>query len=62
MVPNRATHHSENHKNKFSWQSAERLTHFSPMFYFYTPRNHQKTFCVMMFSGGIEVEHWADIG
>ena len=28
------------------------------MFYFYTPWKHQKTGGFLMFSGGIEVEHW----
>ena len=30
------------------------LTHFQPMFYFYTPWIH--------FSGGMEVEHWLNMG
>ena len=30
------------------------LTHFSPIFHFYTPWKRQK-----IFSGGIEMEHWA---
>ena len=33
------------------------LTHFKPMFHFYTPWK-QKTGGFLMFSGGIEVEHW----
>ena len=35
------------------------LTHFSPMFHFYTPWIHQKTKGFLTFSGGIEMEHWA---
>ena len=31
------------------------LTHFSPMFYFYTPWKHQKTEGFLTFSGGIEM-------
>ena len=38
------------------------LTHFQPLFYFYTPWKHQKTGGFLMFSGGIEVEHWLKIG
>ena len=34
------------------------LTHFQPMFHFYTPRKHQKISGFLMFSGDIEVEHW----
>ena len=33
------------------------LTHFQPLFHFYTPWKHQKTGRFLMFSGGIEVEH-----
>ena len=32
------------------------LTHFEPMFHFYTPWGF------LMFSGGIEVEHWLKMG
>ena len=35
------------------------LTYFSPLFYFYTPWKHQKTFGFLTFSGVIEMEHWA---
>ena len=34
------------------------LTHFQPMFHFYTPWKHQKTYG-FLFSGGIEVEGWS---
>ena len=34
------------------------LTHFLPLVYFYTPWKHQKTFCFLMFSGGIERDQW----
>ena len=34
------------------------LTHFQPMFHFYTPRKHQQIAGFLMFSGDIEVEHW----
>ena len=34
------------------------LTHFRPMFHFYTPWKHQKTGGFLMFSGDIEMEHW----
>ena len=34
------------------------LTHFQPMFHFYTPWKHHKIGGFLMFSGGIEVEHW----
>ena len=33
------------------------LTHFQPMFHFYTPLKH-----FLMFSEGIEVEHWLKMG
>ena len=32
------------------------LTHFQPMFHFYTPWKHQKTYGFLMSSGGIEVD------
>ena len=38
------------------------LTHISPMFHFYTPWKCQKTFDFLIFSGGAEVEHWAELG
>ena len=34
------------------------LAYFQPMFHLYTRWKHQKTFGLLMFSGGIEVEHW----
>ena len=34
--------------------SALCLTHFQPMFHFYTSWKHQKTYCFLMFPGGIE--------
>ena len=37
------------------------LTHFSSMFHFYTPWQCQKTLGFLMFSGGIEMEQWAEI-
>ena len=33
------------------------LTQFSPMFQFYTPLKHQKTFSFLMLSGGIDMKH-----
>ena len=44
------------------------LTHFQPMFHFYiplikkSPWKHQKTGGFLMFSGGIDVEHWLKMG
>ena len=38
------------------------LTHFQPMSHFYTPWKDQKTGGFLIFSGGIEVEHWLKIG
>ena len=38
------------------------LTHFQPMFHFYTPRKHQNTRAFQMFSGGIEVEQSVENG
>ena len=38
------------------------LTHFSLMFYFYTPWKRQKTKSIPMFSGGIKKEYLAKIG
>ena len=35
--------------------------HLRPVFFFYILRMHQKTFCVRMFSGGVEMEHWLQI-
>ena len=33
------------------------IIHFSPMFHFYTPWKHQKTFVFLTFSGSIEKQH-----
>ena len=38
------------------------LTHFSPMFHFYTRSKRQKTKGFLMFLGDIEMEHRAKIG
>ena len=38
-------------------RSLDRLTHFQPMFHFYTSWKRQKTEGFMIFSGGIEVKH-----
>ena len=46
----------------FMWQANTTLNHFQPMFHFYTPRKHQKTSGFLIFSGGIEVEHWLKLG
>ena len=37
------------------------LNHFSPMFHFYNPLKCQKIFCFLTFSGGIEMEHCAEM-
>ena len=34
------------------------LIHFQTMLHFYTPWKHQKISSFLMFSGGIEKEHW----
>ena len=38
------------------------FNYFQPMFHFYTPWKYQKTAGFLMFSGGIEVEHWLKMG
>ena len=38
------------------------LTHFQPIFHFYTPWKHQKTGGFFMFSVGIAMEHWLKMG
>ena len=38
------------------------LIHFSPVPHFYTPWKLQKTKGFLMFSGGIEIRHWAKMG
>ena len=38
------------------------LTYFWPMFPFYTPWKHQKTFGFLVFSWGIKWEHWPEMG
>ena len=38
------------------------LTHFKPMFPFYTPWKCQKTLGCLTFSGDIEREHWPEMG
>ena len=47
------------------------LTHFQPMYYFYTPENSlcpyiytsipPETFGFLMFSGGIGIKHWLEM-
>ena len=37
------------------------LTHFKPMYPFYTPKKRQKTFGFLTSSGGIEREHWPQL-
>ena len=44
------------------WAIITLSTHFQPIFNFYTLRKHQKTTNFLMFSGGIEVEHWLKLG
>ena len=46
-----------------SWQRGSKhpLTHFQPMFHFYTPIKHQKIRW-FLFSGCIEVQHWLKMG
>ena len=46
-----------------SWKSEKDLclTHFWPMFLFYTPWKHQKTKGFLVFSGGIKWEHWLEM-
>ena len=38
-----------------------KLTYFKPVFHLYTPWKRQKTKGFLVFSGGIEMEHWAKI-
>ena len=38
------------------------LTHFHPIFHFYSPWKHEQASSFLMFSGGIEVEHWLKMG
>ena len=48
---------------RLSFQAEFRdLTHFNPMFHFYTPWKRQKIFGFLTFSGGIELKHWAKMG
>ena len=43
----------------FSWAATRSLNpSFQSILYFYTPGKHQNTFGFLMFSRGIEVEHW----
>ena len=45
------------------WSTPEMyLTHFSPIFHFYTPWKRQKTFDFVTYSGGIGMEHWTKMG
>ena len=37
------------------------FNHFSPMFHFCNPLKCQKIFCFLTFSGGIEMEHCAEM-
>ena len=38
------------------------LTHFKSMFHIYIPCEHKKSPGFLMFSGGMEMEHWLEIG
>ena len=38
------------------------LMNFEPTFHFYSPWKRQKTRSFLTFSGGIEMEHWLDMG
>ena len=38
------------------------LSHFTPMFHYYTPGKCQKTRGFLTFSGGKEMKHWHKIG
>ena len=38
------------------------LTHFQPMFHFFTSWKHQKTSGFLTFSGGFEIQHWLEMG
>lgn len=38
------------------------LTHFRPIFLFYTPRKRQETSVFLTLSGVIEMEHWSRNG
>ena len=40
----------------------EKVFQVQPMFHFYILWKHQKTSGFLMFSGGIEVEHWLKMG
>ena len=50
-IKHREDYQSQMHISIFS------LTHFQPMFHFYTPWKNQKTGGFLMFSGGMDVEH-----
>ena len=46
----------------YTAKGADFLTKFSPTFHFYTPRKRHKIFGFLAFSGGIEMEHCAEMG
>ena len=53
----------ESRNSKVTLRGAEfSLTHFKPMFHFYTPWKHQKTRGFFIFSGGVEIEHLLKMG
>ena len=43
------------------FQMIKKLTHFWPIFPFYTPWKHQKTKDFLVFSGGIRWDHLLEI-
>ena len=51
-----------------AWQVSKKnvffivITNFGSMFHLYTPWKRQKTFGFLTFSGGIEMEHWPEMG
>ena len=52
----------DENNNSIFFESNVELTHFRPMLLFYTPWKRQKTQGFLTFSGGIEKEHWPEMG
>ena len=47
-------------KTKIWWRKHTYLTHFKSVFYIYNPENARKP--ELLSSGGIEAEHWLEVG
>ena len=46
----------------FNFERTVLLAHFMPLFSFYSPWKHEETVSFLMFSEGIEIDQWYEMG